>query len=169
MQKTADVIGRAIVSETGEKMGTVSDVLVDPARGRAAGLVVQTGLLHGESVLPYDQVRVMGPDVVLARADGALVGADEWKRRGPAAQRVSRLRHRRVITSTGREVGTLGDVFLEDGGSIAGYDVERPRLGGMMRHHSRLPHGSDVAVGEDAVVVPEAVAEAFETEGKTPT
>ena len=52
--RVSEVVGKPIVSaDTGEKLGTVADLLVDSAAARVVGLVIRGGLLSAEHVLPY--------------------------------------------------------------------------------------------------------------------
>ena len=61
------ITGVTIVSDTGEKVGTVGDLLIDD-RGEVQGYDVKQGLipLAGHKFLPVDQVRAVGPDAVIA-------------------------------------------------------------------------------------------------------
>jgi uncharacterized protein YrrD len=163
MQRTSDLIGKAIMSaDRGERLGTVSDVLIDSARGRAAALIVREGLLKRERVLPFDGVQVFGPDAVIVRPDAGALDSAVWKQRGVTARRASRLRHKRVITRAGREVGAVNDFYLGDSGTIEAYDVESSGFGGIFRRHARLPHTDDIALGDDVMIVSEGAADALE-------
>jgi uncharacterized protein YrrD len=163
MPRVSDLIGKAIMSaDRGERMGTVSDVLIDAAHGRAAALIVREGLLKRERVLPFDGVQVFGRDAVVVRPDTGALDADVWKERGVTARRASELRHKRVITSGGREVGAVNDFYLADSGAIEAYDVESAGFGGIVRRHARLPHTNDIAMGDDVMVVSDGAAEALE-------
>ena len=45
MTKISDIVGKAIISaETGEDLGKVADVLLDPASSQAVGLVISGGI-----------------------------------------------------------------------------------------------------------------------------
>lgn len=161
MQRSRDLIGKAVVSaDRGEKVGTVSDVLVQPDAGRIAGLVVHTGLMRSEVVLPFGEIQVLGQDAVVAKSRDATVRPSEWAGRAIDARRSTRLRHRRVITRSGREVGEISDVYVDEiSGALDGYEVETPGFAGLIHHHARLPYSHDLAVGDDAMVVPDDVAE----------
>lgn len=163
MQRTSDLIGKPIVSaDRGEKVGTVSDVLLQTDEGRLAGLVVHTGMLRSERVLPYEEVKVLGGDAVVANSREAVIDPDGWEQRHVHARRSSRLNHQKVITRTGRQVGTIADIYVDEAsGRVDAYDVATPAFAGLVHRHARLPHSSDLALGEDAVVVPDAVADSL--------
>ena len=53
MQKVSELVGKPIASaDTDERIGKVSDVLVDPQAQHVAGVVVASGVLSSEHVLP---------------------------------------------------------------------------------------------------------------------
>jgi len=89
MQRTGELRGRPIVaSDVGEKVGTVSDVLIDEQSGRVAGLVVGGGLFGGERVLPFEEIQTMGRDAVVVRSRESVVDAKTWRDRGNRAPMV---------------------------------------------------------------------------------
>ena len=82
MQRTSELQGRPIVaSDAGEKVGTVSDVLIDERSGRIAGLVVGGGLFRSERVLPYEEIQVMGPDAIVVKSQQSVLDARAWRER----------------------------------------------------------------------------------------
>jgi uncharacterized protein YrrD len=82
-QRASDLIGKPVVaSDTGEKLGTVSDLLLDDAGDRLIGLVVKHGgFMKGENVLPASAVQTLGRDAVVSRTGAELVPGREWKMR----------------------------------------------------------------------------------------
>jgi uncharacterized protein YrrD len=80
-QRASQLIGKSVVSaDTGERLGTVSDILLDEGDHRLVGLVVQRGLMKSEHVLPTESVQTYGRDAVVSRNAQALVTAKEWQR-----------------------------------------------------------------------------------------
>lgn len=149
MQPTSRLTGKPIVSvDCGDRIGTIADVLIDARRGCAVGLVIDAGFLHGEHVLPFEEVEMLGRDVVIARSGSGLLDAVAWKQRDRSARRASRLKNTRVITRNGRDVGTLSDFYLDDRGAIAAYDLARSDFAGIVRHHANVPHTSEIALGQ---------------------
>ena len=79
MTRATDVIGKPVVSaDTGRKLGTVGDLLLDDSGRALVGLVVRHGVLRGEDVLSVDQVQSLGADAVVSRSD-RLITAKEWR------------------------------------------------------------------------------------------
>lgn len=61
------ITGVTIVTDTGEKVGTVGDLLINDT-GEVEGYEVKQGFisLAGRKFLPLDQVQAVGPDAVIA-------------------------------------------------------------------------------------------------------
>jgi uncharacterized protein YrrD len=162
MQKLSHVVGRPVVaSETGERVGHVADVLLDPGSHQIIGLVMAGGVFAAEHVLPYGDVQTLGKDAVIARAGRGLLDPGEWHRQGTAATRSSALRHRRVLTTSGRQLGEIDDVYVDETtGRVEGIEIRGSSFRGLLHTHSRLPHGDGLTIGADAVLVPDELATA---------
>jgi uncharacterized protein YrrD len=78
MTRATDVIGKPVVSaDTGKKLGTVGDLLLDDSGRTLVGLVVRHGVLRSEDVLSVDQVQSLGADAVVSRSE-RLISAKDW-------------------------------------------------------------------------------------------
>jgi len=79
-RRATSLIGKPVVSaNTGEKLGSVSDLLFDDGNRQLVGLVVQHGMLRSEEVLPAGDVQTFGRDAVVSRTGAALISAKEWR------------------------------------------------------------------------------------------
>jgi uncharacterized protein YrrD len=67
-----------ISADTGEKLGTVADLLLDDASHALVGVVVSHGVLKHEEILPASSVHSFGSDAVVSRS-AELIGAKEWR------------------------------------------------------------------------------------------
>jgi len=86
VKRTSDLIGRPVVaSDTGKKLGTIADFLVDDDEKRIVGLVVRHGWMNDEEVLPAASVQALGSDAVVSRSS-ELVGAKQWRDRMGSAR-----------------------------------------------------------------------------------
>lgn len=86
-KRATDVIGKPVVSaDTGRKLGTVGDLLLDDAGTELVGLVVRHGAFKGEDVLPSAAVHSLGADAVVTRSDD-LIDGREWRDRELASRR----------------------------------------------------------------------------------
>jgi uncharacterized protein YrrD len=82
-QRVTELIGKAVVSaNSGERLGTVSDVLLDETDHHLLGLVVRRGgVMKSEHVLPSAAVQTFGRDAVVSRTADDLVTAKNWRSR----------------------------------------------------------------------------------------
>jgi uncharacterized protein YrrD len=82
-QRVSELFGKVVVSASnGERLGTVSDVLLDEVDHHLVGLVVKRGgLMKSEHVLPSAAVQTFGRDTVVSRTAEELVTAKEWHTR----------------------------------------------------------------------------------------
>ena len=150
-----DMIGKSLVStSTGERIGTVSDGLLDAAGTRLLGLVVGKGMLAAEHVLPLADVQLVGPDAVLVRTGEHVLTATEWRDSEVTATRCSALKGRRVVTEDGRLLGQVsGLAVAEETGALQAVEVEQRSLAGL-RHHRLIVAAPPLPrIGPDAVVV----------------
>lgn len=157
MYRMSDIIGKAVVSaETGNRLGSVSDALVDESGGRVVGLVLGSGILSKEHVMPFEQVQTLGGDAVLARTDAGMLGPGEWRKSGVKTTRSSELRGRAVVTATGERLGTVSDLMVDEkSGAFDGFEVARGhRLAGLRSRHSVVRASTSVRIGPDAIIVP---------------
>lgn len=164
MQKVSELVGKSIVSaDTGERIGKVSDVLVDPQSQHVLGLVVAGGVLGAEHVLPYTDVQTLGTDAVVARSGSGVVGRKEWHQQAIETIRTSTLQHKRVLTTSGRALGNIRDVLLDDAGGVEAFEIAGSTLGGLLRRRSTLPQAHGVTIGADAVLVSDETAAEMES------
>ena len=78
IRRVTELIGKTVMSATsGEKLGTVADVLLDDVSHAVTAFIVTHGLLKREEVLPAGDVQSFGRDAIIT-ALTSLVGAREW-------------------------------------------------------------------------------------------
>jgi uncharacterized protein YrrD len=166
MRRVSEYVGKPIVSaDTGEKVGTVADVLVDAHAARIIGVIIGGGILSSEHVLPYSDVQTLGSDAVVARSREHVMSARAWHESANDAARSSTFKNKRVITVTGRELGVVRDLYVnEHTGIIEAYDVAGPGFMKLVTRRNVLPGSAAVTVGPDALIVSEEAAREFENE-----
>jgi uncharacterized protein YrrD len=159
MQRISHIVGKPIVSaEQGEQVGKVADVLLDPMTQEIVGLVVASGLLSSEQVLPFKDVQTFGTDTVVARTAAGVLGPKDWRAERIETSRFSTLKDRLVMTDAGRELGRVKDIHLdEQSGVVAGLEVHGRNFSGLVERRSTVP-GRAMTIGPDAVIVSDALA-----------
>jgi uncharacterized protein YrrD len=158
MWKVTELIGKSIVSgNTGEKLGKVADVLIHPDSHQVVGLVVAGGVLSSERVLPYAEIQTLGSDAVIARTANGVVTAKEWHAQPVVATRTSALHKLPVLTVSGRVVGDVKDILVDEHGAVDGLEVSGR---GLLRRRSTVSNAPGLTIGSDAVLIPDDPAPA---------
>ena len=164
MHRLSELIGRPVVSQdAGAKIGEVSDLLVEG--DHVVGIVLAGGIMASEHVLPFGDVRLLGEDTVIALSATALMGAKQWNKRGAKSRRLTSLRKKQIMTTSGQALGLVGDVYVDGSGTVTGYDVETRGFGGLVKRHERLS-AAGVTAGPHALVVSEDAASSFSSKSK---
>ena len=90
VKRATELIGKPVVAaDTGEKLGTVGDLLLDDESGNLVGLVLRHGLMKSEDVMPAAAIQTLGTDTIVSRSS-ELIGAKEWRQRREAEVRDER-------------------------------------------------------------------------------
>jgi uncharacterized protein YrrD len=156
MPRVSTMIGKSVVSaDTGEKLGSVSDTIVGGGGDRIVGLVVRSGFLASERVLPFQDVQALGHDAIVAVAQDRMRQASEWRAERADTLRSSSFTDKRIVTADGRELGTVQDLHIDERtGDIDGYDVSERLFGPLVTRRRLLRRSGDVTLGRDVIVCP---------------
>lgn len=163
MRRISEVVGKAIISTaSGDKLGTVSDGLMDNESNALVALVISGGVFGKEHVLPYADVQTVGGDAILARGATGVLTGKEWRGDGRDTTRSSALKGRAVVTTAGEKIGVVADLMVDDRtGRLESLEVSRPDFAGLLARRSLLPGVAQLRIGQDAVIVPATAAEAM--------
>lgn len=152
--------GKPILSvATGNKLGRVVDVRVDPVNGIMKGLVVETG--DGAATdLPYERIYSVGRDAVMAESEGAIEPVGD---RTETLTRVAKdLFGAKVVMEGGQILGEIADVLvtLSPPPSVI-YEIRRSMLDRLLGRTFFIPASVGYALSDDAarLVVPDLTAD----------
>jgi uncharacterized protein YrrD len=156
VHRFSELIGKPIVSaDSGEKLGNISDLLVDEGGVQLVGLVLGGGLLGKDHVLPFRDIQTLGGDVVVARTGSGVMGARQWRETGTDAIRSSTLNGKPVVTTSGHRVGSISDIVVNDAGAFDGLEVASKDLGGLRTRKTMVRPSAEMRIGPDVIVVPD--------------
>lgn len=149
------VNGKPVVSlHTGEKIGSVSDVLIDPETLRVAALVISKGGLFNRETMkiPATEVQLWGKDVILVRqlssqGEEGIQVQDHW------VQLSDQIRGRYVVSKDGRRVGKIEDVTIDQGGRLIGYNLSQVFIDGPLSRKKHIPAEATYSLGKDILIV----------------
>ncbi|HEX8843361.1 MAG TPA: hypothetical protein VF791_01895 [Pyrinomonadaceae bacterium] len=143
------LIGRAVVSRaTANKMGQVHDLIIDPARGELAGLVVR---MPDESLrcVAYGEVYGVGPDAVMINYDESAAPAqDSPLKILPLAK--YNLIGVNVVTEGGKLLGQITNVYIRFAETLLLiYEVRSSILDKLLGHALFFPATKGRAISGD--------------------
>ncbi len=157
--QASELKGRAVVSlAQAAKIGTINDVIFDPASNQVIGLKVRTGLLSGTHILRSADIRSIGGDAVTID-DAALLhdgGALDEMPTGDDLQNT------KVVSYSGDLLGTLEDVAFDvDQLRITQYIMSGSLWAQLTNARKTFSPIAGLRSGKDLLLVPDAVAAAF--------
>ena len=155
------VTGMTILSRaTGNKLGQVHDLLVDPVEGMLLGLV--TLMPDGDMlVLDYQEISSFGPDAIMANNDDSMIPLEQSRLAGqPYAMKD--LTGAKVMTEGGKLLGEVANVFVHLAPPpLAIYEIRESLVDKLLGRGMFIPASLGRAFSLDAerIIVPNETAE----------
>lgn len=153
------LVGRCVLSlATGNELGTVRDVFVDPLSGVPVGLTLN---VNGETAcLPYDRVHSFGHEAIMALADDSAYPSEE----GIFADKplARELIGTKIITDSGNLLGQIADIYVTLNSSpFVIYEIRESLLDRLLGRQIFLPASAGYALSDDRkrLIVPNEAAE----------
>ena len=135
----SEALGRTVVStDTASTVGGVSDYVVEP---RVVALILSKTSSQG-SALPWPNIIAFGVDAVTVPSAAAVVEPDPYL--AELAGKPHTLRHKRVLTTSGVQLGTVLDVD---------FDPAIGRLAALLLEQGPIDAARLLGVGSYAVMV----------------
>ncbi len=156
MKRSEELLGLSIISiEDGKEVGSVSDLVVNPAEGTVEYLLVDNGIRYlGVKILPFKMVEGVGEYAITIK-DSASVSdlAKESEVTGLLELNV-RVKGTRVLTKKGKLIGTVGEFLVDDEneGKIVGCELVPPDGSGKK---GIIPSEQIITFGKDVLIVNE--------------
>lgn len=134
-----DFVNKAVISlDEGRLLGRIQDLYLDSQLTSVNGLYMGSqGLIKRKSlVIPRDAIVVLGVDAVLVKS-GDVITDDQVVPEAKGWFRRDKLSGREVDTPGGTKLGVVGDVVVEDDGTISAFALSRVHVEGPLAE-SRL-------------------------------
>ncbi|MFN3335899.1 MAG: PRC-barrel domain-containing protein [Thermomicrobium sp.] len=148
--------GLAVIAvESGERLGEVSDALIDPQERRVAVLRVRRGgRFRGDlSDVSFAELQSIGRDAVMLPHREVLRPASEGERN---TLRIDEFVGLRVVTERGEAQGTVDDAEFDPvSGALTVVVIAPPGIGGLLGRRRTVPIEQVRTIGRDAVVLHE--------------
>lgn len=164
MIKGKNLLGLSVVGQTdGVKLGTIKDLFFDHDTDELLALVLAEKDLFGlidAVIVPWSEVRNVGGDVVFAESARSKINLRDEPRIAAMATRETVLSGTQVVTTDGRQLGTLADMVIDpQTGRVAGYEVSGGFIADTLRGKKFLPAPPGLSIGKDAAIAsPESAA-----------
>jgi uncharacterized protein YrrD len=99
-------------TDTQERVGTVSDIIIDPDSGGLLGFVVKSGLLGSNKVLSFHDVTGIDHSVILVKEPESVLPVAEVAPIKHALADRRKLLKGKVVTEGGTNLGRVTDVVI---------------------------------------------------------
>jgi uncharacterized protein YrrD len=162
MRKGKDIIGKPIVSyDTGEKCYKVEDLIFDQDSNRLLGFLVdEAGWFSDAQVILLNDVQAIGLDAVIIPSKSSVIKAREVQVITRILEHNNILKGTRILTTDGRDLGTLVDLYFDDRtGVVEGYEASGGLFADVYSGRSFVPAPQTLKIGEDFAFVPVQTAE----------
>ncbi len=159
MQKVNQLYGKDVIHQgTGNRIATVRDIVLDAELHHIVALLVdERNLLNTSYVVRWSAVVSVG-DVIIIDSVLPLAAVSEDAEVADLIGQANRITGTTIISDGGQQIGTIGDLFIDEQGTIVGYEVKRgffTDLGG----RKFMPVTNVQVIGADAVIATAAELE----------
>ncbi len=157
MKKSVDILGLPVISiSEGIELGTSKSLVINPAQGAVAALVVDDGKWYlGAKLLPFTAIAGLGEAAITVESAGSVVpvsGAPDLEKLLAAGVAVIGAK---VLTKNGRIQGKITEITVDGAGKIISCEVEE--LSGDIIH---IPTQRVFTFAKDVVIVADGDAAA---------
>ncbi len=150
MKKSVDILGLPVISiSEGLELGTAKSLVINPAQGAVAALVIDDGKWYlGAKLLPFTAIAGLGESAITVESASNVVpvsGAPDLEKLLAAGVTVIGAK---VLTKTGRIQGKITDFAVDAAGKIVNCEIEE--AGGSVAH---IPTQRVFTFAKDVVIV----------------
>ena len=148
MIKFSELKGRAVVElETSEKVGEISDIVMDTISRQTVGIEFNPGLLSHNRAIPMTEIKSIGSAAIMVSNIKKEYDITESK-----FLKLGNILNNQVVTDTGELLGNLKDVTLNpDTLEIITFEVSS---GGLFAKSREFATSPDIRFGEKIITIP---------------
>ena len=149
-----ELLGLQIVaSDDASVIGEVDGLIIDDRAMTVAGFLVDLGLFEA-TVLPFGSASAVGSDAIIVPSAGTLAPITADPALDALAMKDITISDARVITRSGKTVGSIGDFFVDtDSGDVVGMEFIADDQSIYPKDVAVLPSAAVLRLGRDIVVV----------------
>jgi uncharacterized protein YrrD len=157
VRKGKDLLGKPVVTyDSGKKIANIKDLIFSQVDNSLLGfLIEEAGLFSSARVLPLDLVKAIGADAIIIPTKDAISSARNYPDLENILENNNILNGTRVMTTDGRSLGRLVDLYFDDnGGTIEGYETSGGVFADAYSGRSFVPAAHTLKIGKDVAFVP---------------
>ena len=149
-----ELLGLQIVAlDDASVIGEVDGLIIDDKTMKVAGFLVDLGLFEA-SVLPFGNASAVGADAIIVASADALAPITGDPDLDALATKDITISDARVITRSGKTVGSIGDFFVDtDSGDVVGMEFIADDQSIYPKDMAVLPGAAVLRLGRDIIVV----------------
>jgi uncharacterized protein YrrD len=149
------LLGQPVITlDAGKRVGSIQEIIYNTVENRVTAIILSKPPVAGSAkAVSADHILLFGADVTLVDSEGSVVALSEEHVVRATARASTNVIRTQVITTDGRRLGVVSDIFLDDKGCILGYQLSHSVIRDVLRGKPFVPVVAIGAVGEDAVLV----------------
>lgn len=162
MRKSKQFISMPVVSlEEGLQMGSVKDLVVNPAEKKVVALAVeQKGLFKEHKYIPYSKVRSVGEDAVTVNRGATAQKGSSLPEIISLLREKSNITGARIVSESGTLLGVVDDYYVNlASGELVGMEFSSSYLSAVFNGRAFLDIDHVITIGKDMVVCSDAALE----------
>jgi uncharacterized protein YrrD len=153
MKKNSEIVGLKVISVTeGKELGVVKELVINPASGTVAALVVDDGKwFYGAKVLPFMAIVGIGEYAVMVETSDHLASVSTSPDIVNLLNVGVKIIGAKVLTKSGRIQGKTIEYTIDDAGKIIACEIELANG----RGSAQLSSEYILTFGKDVIIVAE--------------
>lgn len=165
LQKSRDLLGRPVISLSGDELGSIARIISDPASGSVVGMTLSAkGWFKGEKAAEFSSIHSFGEYAVTVKENDLVIPLNTLSSLEKTAQE-SNLYGMRIITPEGKLIGAVEDYYFDvKTGAITKYILTGGIIKTLFKGRAGVPAASISRIGKDAMIAAANVEETIENE-----
>ncbi len=169
MQKMSELLGLPVLeTEQGTQIGEVQEVIIDINQALVLGITIADAKwFKSEQGIAFTDLYSIGRDAVMVRSEAVVQARDVFAPPAAGIHYLKELLDKPIFTESGLQLGLLADLDFDPlTGEVKAYHVSDGVITDLLYGRMSLPLPQVQIVGQDKVIVPEAMAKLLQTETK---
>ncbi|MBP2655315.1 MAG: PRC-barrel domain protein [Firmicutes bacterium] len=163
MKKSIDILGLPIISiNEGSELGTAKGLVIDPAQGAVAAIVVEDGRWYlGAKLLPFAAVAGIGENALTIESSSHIIPIDNAPDLETLLEADVKVIGAKVLTKSGRFKGKITEIEMDEAGRIVNCEISNADTNDSIAGEMVITYGKGVVIisdSETATVVKPPVA-----------